>query len=99
MAGKQSDPKALDGKRASSRNRRKHTRFPATVGFVDLQLRATLVDESYAGMGVILPPGWSISVDTTVIIDYFGTPTEAIVCHEESLPDGGVRLGLRWAND
>ncbi len=87
---------------SSQVNQRRWIRFPAQVSQVELLwadevVEATVLDESFQGLGIKLPAGLPTpEKDQVITVHYNGGTMPAIVRNLEPQEDGSVRLGLQW---
>lgn len=61
----------------------------------DVRVNVEMLDESEAGIGVLLPSHTSFAFGPDVQVDYMGSRRVASVVHLTKI-ENGFRLGLQW---
>lgn len=91
-----SDQAADASKPGDGPNRRRRMRFPSEGETVELVVQATMADESYSGIGVLLEAGWDVAPGTTISLKYLGATMTGTVRASTPVADGRRRIGVEW---
>ena len=99
-------PKLSDlDQRTGCRERRRWGRFVSDVGQLGVARRgrqqrpAEVLDESFGGIGLLVPDAADLAAGVAVDLTYDGTPMQGVV--KSVVPDSqaGSRVGIEWASE